>query len=96
MIKQKIILGDAITKMQEIASETVDLVIADPPYNLGKEYGNNHDIKSFEEYLHFSRKWTKEAYRILKPHGTIYVFIGFRFISYLYDILDKSSILVFT
>ncbi|MBD2138961.1 site-specific DNA-methyltransferase [Anabaena sp. FACHB-1237] len=90
MIEQKIILGDAIIKMQEIASETVDLVIADPPYNLGKDYGNNHDIKGFEEYLQFSREWTKEAYRILKPHGTIYVFMGFRFISYLYDILDRE------
>ena len=90
MIEQKIILGDAITKMQEIASETVDLIVADPPYNLGKDYGNNHDIKGFDEYLQFSRSWTKEAHRILKPHGTIYVFMGFRFISYLYDILDRE------
>ncbi len=90
MIEQKIILGDAITEMQKLDSETFDLIIADPPYNLGKDYGNNHDIKGFEEYLTFSKDWIKEARRLLKHNGTIYVFIGFRFISYLYDLLDRE------
>jgi len=47
MIEQKIILGDAIAEMRKLDSEAFDLVIADPPYNLGKDYGNNHDIKGF-------------------------------------------------
>ena len=90
MIEQKVILGDAIAEMQKLASETFDLVIADPPYNLGKDYGNNHDVKDFEAYLTFSKNWIKEAHRLLKDNGTIYVFMGFRFISYLYDLLDKE------
>ena len=90
MIEQKIILGDAINEMKKLTSKTFDLIIADPPYNLGKNYGNNHDIKGFEEYLIFSKNWIREAYRLLKPCGTIYVFMGFRFISYLYDLLDKD------
>lgn len=90
MIEQKIILGDAISEMKQFEAETVELIIADPPYNLGKDYGNNHDVKGFTEYLEFSRNWLTEAYRILKPNGTIYVFMGFRFISYLYDILDRE------
>ncbi len=90
MSKQHIILGDSLVELKKIATESVDLVIADPPYNLGKNYGNNHDIKGFDEYLDFSRYWLAEVHRILKPHGTIYVFMGFRFISYLYDILDRE------
>ena len=90
MNKQKIILGDAINEMQKLTSETFDLIIADPPYNLGKNYGNNHDTKEFEEYLVFSKEWIKEAYRLLKPTGTIYIFMGFRFISYLYNLLDRD------
>lgn len=86
----EIITGDAINALQTFASDSVDLVIADPPYNLGKDYGNNHDLKGFEEYLEFSRSWLREAYRILKPTGTIYVFMGVRFISYLYDMLDQE------
>lgn len=81
--------GDALELLRTIESESVDLVIADPPYNLGKNYGNNHDIKGFREYLQFSESWLQEAHRILARHGTLYVFMGFRFISYLYDILDQ-------
>jgi DNA modification methylase len=91
----KIICGDAIEKMQEIKSKSVDLIIADPPYNLGKDYGNGSDTKNFSEYIHFTQEWTKEATRILKQSGTLYVFMGFRFISYLYQILEKEYSLNF-
>lgn len=82
--------GDALKSLKLIESGSVDLIIADPPYNLGKNYGNNHDVKGFREYLEFSEAWLNESQRILAPHGTIYVFMGFRFISYLYDILDQK------
>ena len=82
--------GDALKSLKLIESGSVDLIIADPPYNLGKNYGNNHDVKGFREYLEFSEAWLNKSQRILAPHGTIYVFMGFRFISYLYDILDQK------
>lgn len=86
----EIIHGDAIDLLSKEKNNSVDLIIADPPYNLGKDYGNNHDLKGFDEYLDFSRNWLKEAQRVLTPDGTIYVFMGVRFISYLYDILDRQ------
>jgi site-specific DNA-methyltransferase (adenine-specific) len=82
--------GDAIDLFKTIENDSVDLIIADPPYNLGKDYGNNHDFKGFDEYLDFTRNWLTEAKRVLKPEGSIYVFMGVRFISYLYDILDRE------
>jgi len=82
--------GDALEMLKDVESNSIDLIIADPPYNLGKDYGNNHDIRGFEEYLNFSKAWLKESHRVLSNHGTIYVFMGFRFISYLYDILDRD------
>ena len=90
MSDTEIITGSALTELARIKTETIGLVIADPPYNLGKNYGNNHDIQGFEEYLSFSRHWLRETHRILKPTGTLYVFMGFRFIAYLYDILDRD------
>lgn len=90
MFEQKIILGDVAENLAEFESESVDLIVADPPYNLGKNYGNNHDIRGFEEYLSFSKEWLTHAHRVLKNNGTIYVFMGFRFISYLYDMLDRE------
>ena len=91
----ELINDDAISHMKKIASNSIDLIIADPPYNLGKDYGNDSDTKIFEDYINFSKEWTTEANRILKPTGTLYVFMGFRFISYLYQILEKEQKLNF-
>jgi len=86
----EIVMGDAAEELRKLGDSSVDLIVADPPYNLGKNYGNNQDSKGFEEYLSFSKKWSTEALRILKPTGTLYIFMGFRFISYLYHILDRE------
>ena len=53
----EIITGDALVEMGKIKADSVDLIVADPPYNLGKDYGNNHDIQGFDEYLLFSKNW---------------------------------------
>lgn len=90
-----LITGDAIEKLKEIKSSSIDLIIADPPYNLGKDYGPTNDNFNFEEYLSFSRSWISEATRILKDTGTIYIFMGFRFISYVYDICSRENKLEF-
>ena len=86
----EIIQGDALAELKKIESHSVDLLIADPPYNLGKDYGNNHDLKGFQDYLEFSLAWLQDAHRVLKSTGTLYVFMGVRCISYLYDILDQQ------
>ena len=92
----EIILGEAIEELKKIKSNTIDLIVADPPYNLNKDYGNKSDSRSFNDYIKFTIDWTKEAVRVLKPTGTIYVFMGFRFISYLYKILEKDNSLLFS
>lgn len=87
--------GNAIDLFKSVKDESIDLIVADPPYNLGKDYGNNHDLKGFEEYILFTKEWLSEAKRVLKPEGSIYVFMGVRFISYLYDIMDRELQLFF-
>lgn len=85
-----LIIGDALEKLKEIPSESVDLIIADPPYNIGKDYGNSKDNLSHEHYLEFSRNWLTEAKRVLKKDGTIYIYMGMKFISYVYQILEQE------
>ena len=82
--------ADLLDKMKDIPSESIDLIVTDPPYNLNKNYGNNQDTREFIEYMEFSKKWLKEADRVLKPTGTIYVFMGMRYISYIYNILESD------
>lgn len=91
----EIICGEAVMELKKMPSNSVSLIIADPPYNLGKDYGNNHDLKGFDEYLEFTKQWLFEAKRVLKEDGTIYVFMGVRFVSYLYDVLDSKLELFF-
>ncbi|MDR1471867.1 MAG: site-specific DNA-methyltransferase [Synergistaceae bacterium] len=91
----EIILGDCLDVLGNMKSETVDLIATDPPYNLSKDYGNNNDNLKHDEYLSFSRKWLNEAKRVLKPTGTIYLFMGVRYISYIYAILEKDLEFIF-
>lgn len=89
------ICGDAIEELKKIPSETVRLIVTDPPYNLNKNYGNNQDKLKFDEYLDFSRAWLSEAKRVLTADGTIYVFMGMRYISYIYNILEQETGMTF-
>ncbi|MHA0311750.1 DNA-methyltransferase [Mesomycoplasma ovipneumoniae] len=86
----KIICGNAIDELKKTESKSINLIVTDPPYNLNKDYGNNKDNLEFEEYLEFSRQWLTEAKRVLKDDGTIYIFMGMRYISYIYSILEKE------
>lgn len=64
---------DSLTVLQNIQDESVDLIFADPPYNLGKDFGNNSDKWSDKnEYLQWCKSWMDECFRILKPNGTTY------------------------
>ena len=89
------ICGDAIEELKKLPDECARLVVTDPPYNLNKDYGVNRDSLEFDEYLAFSREWLKETKRILTRDGSVYVFMGMRFISYLYEILERDLGLTF-
>lgn len=82
------LLGDCVTRMEGLPSGSVALIFADPPYNLsgkgmqweGKEMGGNWykvneawDTMSREAYGTFTERWLKEAVRLLKPAGSLYV-----------------------
>lgn len=81
---QHIICGDVIEELRKIPSESIELIVTDPPYNLNKDYGKSQDKLEFDEYIEFSKQWLSEANRILKLNGTIYIFMGMRYISYIY------------
>jgi site-specific DNA-methyltransferase (adenine-specific) len=63
--------GDAVELMKKLPSSVADLVIADPPYNIGKDFGNNRDRRA--DYPEWTRAWIGESARLLKPGGSIYV-----------------------
>ena len=68
--------GDCIERMRQIETGTIDLVFADPPFNIGYEYDEYHDKQADDEYLNWSREWMEEVHRVLKPGGTFWLAIG--------------------
>lgn len=65
--------GDALETLRtEVASESVDLLFVDPPYNIGKKFANFHDRwPSDEDYAKWAYQWLDECIRVLKPTGTL-------------------------
>jgi site-specific DNA-methyltransferase (adenine-specific) len=68
--------GDCITGMEGMPAGTVDLVFADPPFNIGYEYDVYDDAREDGEYLDWSRRWMEAVHRILKDDGTFWLAIG--------------------
>jgi adenine-specific DNA-methyltransferase len=74
----KIYCGDCMDLLKIIPDSTVDLIIADPPYNIGKDFGNNKDNNP--NYINWSYKWINECMRLLKNSGTFYLMGATQFI----------------
>jgi len=90
----RIYLEDCITFMQDLESESVNLIIADPPYNLRKDFGNESDNwKSLNDWLEWSKKWIDECIRILKPSGNIFIYGIHHYICYLQCYLYEKKML---
>jgi modification methylase len=82
-----IILGDCIAAMRGLPDRSIDMIFADPPYNLQlggdlfRPEGGRVDavddewdkFDSLEVYDRFTRAWLAEAHRVLKDDGTIWV-----------------------
>ena len=70
----KIILGDAVKELRKLPNDSCDVIIVDPPYNIGKDFGNNIDKRELNEYVEWSKNWINEAIRIMKPTGTLFIY----------------------
>lgn len=70
----KIYNEDCIIGMKKIKDEYADIIICDPPYNIGKDFGNDSDNQDIEKYLNWCDDWISECLRILKPSETLYIY----------------------
>src|SRR5690349_15581340 len=87
LARNRILVGDCLDELRRLPDRSVDLVFADPPYNLQLSTEllrpNNTRVDgvddawdkfaSFEEYDRFTRAWLAECHRILKPDGAMWV-----------------------
>ena len=70
----EIINSDVLEGLRKIPANSCDIIIADPPYNIGKDFGVNKDKMELKEYIEWSKQWIKECTRVLKPSGTMFIY----------------------
>ncbi|MFZ1181111.1 MAG: site-specific DNA-methyltransferase [Herbaspirillum sp.] len=69
---------DALEGLTRIPDGQIDLLITDPPYGLGKDYGNDSDKRGTIDYLCWTEQWVTAAIPKLKPNGSLYIFLTWR------------------
>jgi site-specific DNA-methyltransferase (adenine-specific) len=79
--------------MPKLESNSVDMIFADPPFNLKKDYGTSiKDDMSVSEYINWSIRWIDECIRILKPGGSLYIYNIPKWCIHYADYLNKKMI----
>jgi site-specific DNA-methyltransferase (adenine-specific) len=85
----KLYQGDCFSLMQHQDNDSVDLIFADPPFNLNKLYPSNIDdnLKT-EQYLGWCKNWVDECIRMLRPGGSFFIWNLPKWNTYLADYLN--------
>jgi len=93
--EHRIYWGDALEILKtEITSDSVDLIFADPPYNIGKQFSDFHDRWPSEEaYATWAYQWLDECIRVLKRTGTLYVMTSTQAMPY-FDIFLRKRLTI--
>ena len=91
-MKQEIILGDCLNELKTINTETVDLVVADPPYwkVIGEKW--DYEWRTEKDYVEWSIKWITETSRVLRKGGSFYLFGYFRTLALLVPYFDELGL----
>jgi site-specific DNA-methyltransferase (adenine-specific) len=98
-----IFLGDARQLLREIPDGTVDLVVTDPPFAIkfraartnyhrtGSRVVEGYREIAAEDYLAFTKEWMEQAFRVLRPTGSLYVFSGWNRLRDVLQSLDETG-----
>ena len=86
----RVIQGDCVAGLRDMEPGSVDLAFADPPFNIGYKYDIYDDRKAADDYLDWTRTWTAEVARVLKPNGSFWLAIGDEFAAELKWIVHRE------
>lgn len=90
--QHKIIHGDALEALKTLPDNSVDLIFADPPYNIGKNFnGHIEKWKTEEAYLEWCYEWLDLCIQKLKPNGSFYVMTATQFMPF-FDIYLRKKL----
>lgn len=89
----KVRQGDCVEFMRDLPSESVDMVFADPPFNIGKDYGE-HSSDNRADYWQWCDGWISECFRLLKPTGSFYLMHLTRCLPKLFPLMENQGVYV--
>ncbi len=85
------ICSDSIKILKKINEKSINLIFADPPYNIGKNFGNNIDKwNEVDEYIEWCKLWIDECFRILKDDGVMYFMTATQYMPFLDVYVSKK------
>jgi len=88
----KVILGDVLEVLNKLPDSSIDLIFADPPYNIGKIFnGHVEKWKTEENYLEWCYQWIGMCISKLKPNGSLYVMTATQFMPF-FDIFLRKKL----
>ncbi len=81
---------DFLVDAVNVADASIDLIVADPPYGLGKDYGNDSDMLAGDAFLSWTRQWLELAIPKLKPSGSLYIFCTWQYAPEIFSFLKTK------
>lgn len=92
MTDYQLYCGDCLDILPTLAAESVDLVFADPPFNVGIGYDGYSDNRA--DYYEWCGRWIGECFRVLKDTGTFYLMTITRHLPKLYPMMDLRGVFI--
>ena len=90
----KIIFGDAMEALKTLPDNSIDLIFADPPYNIGKKFNGKIEKWDTEDsYLEWCYEWLDLCVQKLKPNGSFYVMTATQFMPF-FDIYLRKKLTI--
>ncbi|HBB49671.1 TPA: site-specific DNA-methyltransferase [Candidatus Nomurabacteria bacterium] len=93
-IKNRIFNEDCLIGIKKIPDNSLDLIVADPPYCLGKDYENNSDKLNSKEYLEWTYKWIDSVIPKLKDTGSFYVFLSWQYSPEIFSYIKTKMLMI--
>ena len=74
--RESIIHGDAAVELRGLVrgGRQFDVIIADPPYNIGKDFGNDDEVMPIDDYVDWALCWLGDCFRLLADDGLLYLY----------------------
>lgn len=82
--------GDCLEILSGIADQSIDMIFADPPFNVGIKYSGQISDRRLD-YYEWCEAWIDQCFRVLKPTGTIYLMTLTRHLESLYPMMKARG-----